>query len=91
MHWSPPQPEDCPPRYALSVCYFVDGATRLVAADCRKQAETEVGLALFTSFCAQNTDQLMTAGVVYVTNLTPPGSGNPRQGTSGATQTGWGT
>ena len=41
LHWSPPQPEDCPPRYALSVCYFVDGATRLVSADCRKQPETE--------------------------------------------------
>ena len=41
LHWSPPQPEDCPPRYALSVCYFVDGARRLVAKDCRKTPETE--------------------------------------------------
>ena len=39
LHWSPPQPEDCPPRYALSVCYFVDGATRL-AGNCAISTRT---------------------------------------------------
>ena len=29
LHWSPPQPEDRETRYALSVCYFLDGARRL--------------------------------------------------------------
>lgn len=41
LHWSPPQPEDCPPRYALSVCYFVDGAKRLVRSACRQEPHAE--------------------------------------------------
>lgn len=38
LHWSPPQPEDCPPRYALSVCYFVAGHwTARPGIDCPPQ------------------------------------------------------
>ena len=33
LHWSPPQPSDCPPRHALSVCYFLDGARRLTGRE----------------------------------------------------------
>ena len=41
LHWSPPQPKDCPPRYALSVCYFLDGARRLRKSECRQDPHKE--------------------------------------------------
>ena len=41
LHWSPPQPKDCPPRYALSVCYFLDGARRLKKSECRQDPHQE--------------------------------------------------
>ena len=41
LHWSPPQPRDCPPRYALSVCYFLDGARRLRKSECRQDPHKE--------------------------------------------------
>ena len=41
LHWSPPQPSDCPPRHALSVCYFLDGARRLEREKCRQDPHTE--------------------------------------------------
>tara|TARA_B110000977_G_scaffold53398_1_gene72557 strand:+ start:27743 stop:29107 length:1365 start_codon:yes stop_codon:yes gene_type:complete len=41
LHWSPPQPNDCPPRYALSVCYFLDGARRLRKSECRQDPHSE--------------------------------------------------
>jgi hypothetical protein len=40
----------------------------------------------FTLFCSPNTVQLMTAGVVHVTNLTPPGSEcNPTRSSASST------
>ena len=41
LHWSPPQPRDCPPRYALSVCYVLDGARRLRKSECRQDPHKE--------------------------------------------------
>lgn len=41
LHWSPPQPEDCVPRYALSVCYFADGARRLDTDQLRRVPHDE--------------------------------------------------
>ena len=41
LHWSPPQPAECPPRYALSVCYFADGARRHESGVCRQQPHGE--------------------------------------------------
>jgi len=41
LHWSPPQPEDSAPRYALSICYFADGAKRLDARNLRRAPHEE--------------------------------------------------
>ena len=41
LHWSPPQPKDSVPRYALSVCYFADGARRLETGELRRTPHAE--------------------------------------------------
>jgi len=41
LHWSPPQPKDAVPRYALSICYVADGARRLSARNLRRAPHEE--------------------------------------------------
>jgi hypothetical protein len=41
LHWSPPQPKDAVPRYALSICYVADGARRLSAKNLRRAPHEE--------------------------------------------------
>jgi hypothetical protein len=41
LHWSPPQPEDSVPRFALSICYFADGAKRMDAKHLRRSPHEE--------------------------------------------------
>lgn len=41
LHWSPPQPEDSAPRYALSICYFADGARRMRTENLRRVPHDE--------------------------------------------------
>ena len=41
LHWSPPQPEDSAPRYALSICYFADGARRMSTENLRRVPHDE--------------------------------------------------
>ena len=41
LHWSPPQPRDSVPRYALSICYFADGARRMETENLRRTPHDE--------------------------------------------------